>query len=66
MTNFETKTFCILGFVIFSLLFMYTKRVERHTYCMLECMGSEHTEEAYTECARTYKTYTDAYCEPVM
>ena len=66
MINSEVMLFFVTGLAIVSLMFVYTHRAERHAYCMIECMGDKHTEEAYAECASVYNTYTDSYCEPLM
>lgn len=66
MKYFESTVFFAITLSLFILMMMYTKRSERHKYCMIECMGNDHTEEAYKMCASSYDKYTEAFCEPLM
>ena len=46
MTKSELALFFLIAFSFCVVVLVYTQRADRHRYCMIECMGDNHSEFA--------------------
>ena len=53
MNRIEQLFFIGLGLAVGWLHWtFYVKPADEHRYCVMSCMGSENSQEAYSECVR--------------